>query len=321
MLTQPKPAPVSAQRTPRCQRLFEAESRDNCVARTAEFGKLTDMNTRPGSQPRRPNAFTLIELLVVIAIIAILAAMLLPALAKSKGKAQAISCMSNTKQIMLGWLLYTTDNFDKLLPGKPVDEGGNGMGWTPSHFSNTNAAALIDPTMSRLADYIKSPGVWKCPADNYVKSGVPSPRVRSISMNGVLGNGLAGNPPAASPGNNNRAYYRRVDKMAQLNTPGPAMVFAFLDEHADSINDALFMTLPGLDLGSAQWQDLAANQHYGCGANFSFADGHSEIRKWVEKAGPYATCRPVTYVDLPNLDARGSKDYVWVTDRMPYLQQ
>lgn len=108
--------------------------------------------------------------------------------------------------------------------------------------------------------------------------------------------------------------------MSDLAKPGPVMVFVFLDEHPDSINDALFMTIAGRDLSNAEWQDLPANQHYGCGANFSFADGHSEIKKWVEKSGPSATCRPVTYTDLPNLPVRGSKDYLWVNDRMPYTQ-
>ena len=267
---------------------------------------------------QRPTGFTLIELLVVIAIIAILAAMLLPALAKAKGRAQAISCMSNTRQLMLGWLLNATDNGDVLMVGKPVDEGG--MGWLPSSFGNTNAAALIDSQQSQMANYVRSSGVWKCPADNYTKGGVPGPRVRSLSMNGVLGNGLGTAPEPPGPGNSYRTYSRKASKMSDLLKPGPVMVFVFLDEHPDSINDALFMTIAGRDLSNAEWQDLPANQHYGCGANFSFADGHSEIKKWVQKSSASATCRPVTYTDLPNLSVRGSKDYLWVNERMPYTQ-
>lgn len=263
----------------------------------------------------RKAGFTLIELLVVIAIIAILASMLLPALAKSKGKAQAISCMSNTRQLMIGWLLHATDNQDRLMTGRPVE---GGMGWLPSSLDNTNSALLINPEQSQMANYVKSTGVWKCPADNYMKSGVPGPRVRSLAMNAGLAVGIEVDPNA--PTTLGRTYLKRATKMQELNRPGPSMVFVFLDEHPDSINDSLFHVIAGRTLADAEWRDLPANQHYGCGANFSFADGHSEIRKWVEKSGANATCRPVTYTDLPNLSVRASKDYVWVNDRMPYTQ-
>src|SRR5688572_4483724 len=264
----------------------------------------------------RVRGFTLIELLVVIAIIAILAAMLLPALAKAKGRAQAISCMSNTKQLMLGWLLHATDNGDRLMDGKPVDEGG--MGWLPTSFGNTNSAALVDSQQSQMANYVKSSAVWKCPADTYSRPGVPGPRVRSLAMNAALAVGIEVDDTA--PTTLGRTYLKHASKMSDLNKPGPVMVYVFLDEHPDSINDAIFHVIAGRTLANAEWRDLPANQHYGCGANFSFADGHSEIKKWVEKSGASATCRPVTYTDLPNLSVRGSKDYQWINDRMPYTQ-
>ena len=260
----------------------------------------------PSPKKLQKKGFTLIELLVVIAIIAILAAMLLPALAKAKGRAQAVSCQSNTKQLLLGWMLFVDDNDDRL----PAGLVGGGMDWT------ANSAKLINANDSPLANYVKSAGVYKCPSDKYMSAANPGPRVRSTAFNAALG----GNPQIETgtpyPG---RTYFA-ARKSSDLVKPGPAMIWVTLDEHPDSINDAVFHLIEGRLPTQAEWRDLPANQHYGCGANFSFADGHSEIRKWVEKSGASATCRPVTYTDLPNLQVRGSKDYQWVNDRMPYTQ-
>ncbi len=253
--------------------------------------------------------FTLIELLVVIAIIAILAAMLLPVLAKAKGRAEAIACMNNTRQIMLGWLQYTGE-YDDTMPSKIV---ANAIDWGPG-ADNTDSLKLVDPAQSQLGNYIKSPGVYKCPSDKFVGPKSLGPRVLSISANAFLG-GISVTAENQIVG---RTYNSKgVTKTTQLIKPGAAMTIVTLDEHPDSIDDAVFHSVGGHLKANAAWRNIPASYHYGGGANLSFADGHSEIHKWLDAR----TKPPVKFIKIPEpspMATPGNPDYEWLNDRVPY---
>jgi len=282
--------------------------------------RATHMNDCP--RRRAGRGFTLIELLVVIAIIAILAAMLLPALGRAKLKAQAVQCMNNSRQLMLAWRLYVEDNRDYVPsawrgPGDwmPVGDltwtgNANADGGNPSNWD-------ADRTIKRspLWPYCgNNAGIFRCPGDDKYPciasagafKGQSFPRVRSMSMlswfNGADADGFTG------------CYgYTKYVRLGHVLKPGPAMTIVFLDERCDSINDGEWCSSMNGWPDKPQQNimiDFPGSYHGGAGG-IAFVDGHSEIHKWRDPRTTPAIGK-IFYLNIPSPN---NPDVTWIMER------
>ena len=266
------------------------------------FTDQASLNRRSrGEAASRPAAFTLIELLVVIAIIAILAAILLPVLAKAQLRAERAYCLNNMRQLGYAWIMFADDNNNSLVAnGDTSDQTLNSwvkgiMKWdlppSTSWSDNYNTTNLYD---SLLGPYCgQSIGIYKCPGDK--TPAAKGARVRSVSMNAFM-NGMSTQSTVTNlMGTPNYVVYT---KLTSIIAPGPSDVWVFLDEQGDSINDGFFLVAMGQ---SKYWYDRPASYHGGTGA-FSFADGHAESRLWHDATianDPVLRQNPSAYQTFP----------------------
>ena len=286
----------------------------------------------PGCQPaskENGHGFTLIELLVVIAIIAILAALLIPVLAKAKLRAQGIICLQNMKQLQLAAILYGNNNGDFCPANVTLRAGGDNTShnpnWVDGEFASPNNGGIGEnpvgcttnnfflgvqgktgtvggttyTLIGTIGIYCPSAGAYHCPADTYIVPGYGTTHNRSCSVNcQVDGSGAGG-----------IGGYKVFKKYSDFGAAGLSAsdCFVFLDENPLSINDGWF--LYHVTGNPPSVNDTPAVNH-GLESSFSFADGHAEFQLWHD-----------AFLNDSPPGAAGGADTIWLADHGTYATQ
>ncbi len=261
----------------------------------------------PSVQPSADadHGFTLVELLVVIAIVAVLAALLLPTLGRSKASAEGMACANNLRQVSMAWLLYADENADALVNNHGVDEtfarrdtwASNVLDWEDGD-DNTNLVLLANSKLGPYAN--RATRIYKCPSDR--ETARNGERVRTIAMNALVGN------PGELTNRFNPAY---VQFFKRTEISNPSGIFVFLDEHCDTVNDGFFVNR----LDDYAWGNLPGSYHNGA-VNLSFADGHGESHRWVVAATVQPARKQV--VRGTKIPASPSADFDWLKSRTSF---